>query len=301
MPSAEFSAFLAARAAMPAPDPENQPPLAERRAGFDAMFGQMAPDDATVCPVAEGEWTADWVSVPGADAGRRLVYFHGGGYSVGSPVSHRRLAADLSRASGCVVLNVHYRMAPEDPHPAAVADGVAAYLYARTHSPEGESAASAVFIAGDSAGGGLALATIVSLRDRGETLPEAAATFSAWTDLACESPSLASRATRDPIISAEGVGGAAALYVADGDPRNPTVSPAYADFTGFPPLYLNVGDDEVLLDDTLRVAERARAAGVEVTLHVEPEAFHVYPFFVPDAPESRRAIEAVGRFVSRNG
>ena len=155
-----------------------------------------------------------------------------------------------------------------------------------------------MFVAGDSAGGGLTLALLLALRDRGETQPNGAITLSAWTDMTASGYSVAGRARRDPLMTGpDALAMAASRFLGSADPRLPYASPVFGSFEGVAPLFMNVGDDELLLDDTLRVAERASRAGVDVTLHVQPEGFHVYPLFVPDAPESRHAIEAIANFI----
>jgi len=268
------------------------------------MFLDSAPAATEIEPlsvVANGV-TCEYLASPGSDAGRRMLYLHGGGFTVGSHVSHRRIAAELSRATACPVLNVNYRLAPEHVYPAQLEDALAAYEWMLANGPAGAGHARSTFVAGDSAGGGLALALLLSLRDSGKPMPNAAVTFSAWTDMAVQGKSVVSRARRDPVITnALGLEMAARSYLGDADCRTPTASPAHADFTGLPPLYLNVGDDEVLLDDTLSVAARASSAGVPVTLHVEPGGFHVYPYFVPDAPESTRTFESVAEFLRGHG
>ncbi|MGE0541173.1 MAG: alpha/beta hydrolase [Dehalococcoidia bacterium] len=273
-----------------------------RRQGFEAAAPSV-PSDVTLTATSAGGVPADWVVAPGAGASRRLLYLHGGGYTVGSRVSHRRLAADISRATGCVVLNLDYRLAPEATFPAAVEDAVAAYRWMRANGPGGAAEAAATFIAGDSAGGGLTLTTMLALRDAGDPLPNAAITLSAWTDLAGTGESLETRAAVDPVFTGGGevIRQAGLIYAGGADPSTPLISPLYADLAGLPSLLMQAGDAEILLDDTLRLAGRARAHGVDVTLHVEPDAFHVYPFFAPDAPESKTALEQIGAFVRRHG
>lgn len=272
--------------------------LETRRRGMDDM-APPAPDDISVTPVDAAGVPADWVCAPGADPDRRLLYLHGGGYVLGSRISHRRLASDVSRAGGCAVLIIDYRLAPETPFPGAVDDALAALRWLRMHGPAGPGNATALYVAGDSAGGGLALATLIAARDAGAPLPNAAMTLSAWTDLAATGASIETRAEADPLISGgpEPLIEMARNYLGAADAATPLASPLYADLRGLPPLLMQVGDDEVLLDDTLRVAERARAQGVDVTLHVALGAFHVYPLFAPDAPESRAALAQIGAFV----
>lgn len=301
MPSTQFREFLARRGAIPPPNPNDPVPSIESRR---RMFLDSAPAATGIKPlsvVANGV-TCEYVTSPGSDPGRRMLYLHGGGFTVGSHVSHRRIAAELSKASGSSVLNVNYRLAPEHVYPAQLEDALAAYEWMLANGPTGTGRGRSTFVAGDSAGGGLALALLLSLRDSGKPAPNAAVTFSAWTDMAVQGKSVVTRARRDPVItSGLGLEMAARSYLGGADPRTPRASPAYADFTGLPPLYLNVGDDEVLLDDTLSVAARASSAGVPVTLHVEPGGFHVYPYFVPDAPESTRTFESVAEFLRGHG
>ena len=301
MASKEFEEFRTAWAAMPMPDPP--PDLETRRRGLEDA-APPTPDDIQVTPVDAGGVPADWVLAPEAEGDRRLLYLHGGGFSLGSALSHRRLAADLSRASGCAVLNADYRLAPEHEYPAAVDDALAAYIWMMERGPEGEGRARSAFVAGDSAGGNLTLALLLAVRDRGITPPAAAIAISPVTDLTLTGASLKTRVARDPIISEAAVANLpdmVATYLGSADLKAPLASPLFAELHDLPPLYMNVGDDEVLLDDTLRFAARAADAGVDVTLHVEPAGFHVYPYFVPDAPESRFTIRRMGEFIRHHG
>lgn len=301
MPSEELTRVAERYAAMRAQAPETPVDTATSRAGFEAA-APAPPDDLSVTEVSAGGVPADWVCAPGADGQRRLLYLHGGGYVFGSKASHRRLAGDISRASGCAVLVADYRLAPEAVFPAAVEDALAAFTWMRDNGPGGPATAGSTFIAGDSAGGGLTLATMLSAREQGVELPQAAVTLSAWTDLAATGESLQTRSAVDPIFGdGAAIGGAGQLYSGEAGVRDPLVSPLYADFAGLPPMLMQVGDHEILLDDTLRVAERAKAAGVDVTVRVEPEAFHVWQFFAPDAPESVSALAEIGAFLRSHG
>ena len=239
---------------------------------------------------------AEWLVPRGARTDVRLVYLHGGAYIAGSRRSHRGLASRIARAIGCVALVPEYRLAPEHPFPAALEDARLALAHAFGHGPDGESPATAVILAGDSAGGGLTISTLVSARDDRARLPVAAVTLSAWTDLEGKGESVRTRAELDPMIPPALIPGWARLYLGDRDPATPLASPVNADLTGLPPLLMQVGDHEVLLDDTVRVAERAEAAGVQVALEVWPEAFHVFQAFAGAIPEGRQAIEHIGRF-----
>lgn len=296
MPSAELLEFLRLRAGQqPAPD------LQAGRKQMDETSPSV-PDDVRVIAVSAGGVPAEWVIAPGVDESRRLIYFHGGGYMLGSARSHRRIGADLGRAAGCATLVVDYRLAPEAPYPAQLDDALNAYAWAQDNGPSGAGPAKSIFIAGDSAGGGLTLGLLITLRDRALKLPNAAVTLSAWTDMTLSGATLRTRATRDPILAdPAAMGGAVQGYLQGADARTPAASPVLADLQGLPPLFMVVGDEEVLLDDTLRVAANASAAGVDVRLQVEAGAFHVYPWFVPQAPESIRAIEASGTFLKAHG
>lgn len=265
--------------------------LADMRAGFDGAAAPVAPD-VSLTPVTVGGRPAEWIAPP--NAGDAVVLFlHGGGYVIGSIVSHRDLAARIGRAAAARVLLIDYRLAPEHPYPAAVEDAVAAY---RDLLGQGIRPAQ-IAIAGDSAGGGLALATLLALRDGGDPLPAAAVTLSAWSDLAITGDSIVSRADVDPFVAADGLKGMAGAYLNGREAHDPLASPLYGDFRGLPPLLMQVGTAEVLHDDTVRVAERARAAGVAVTLDVAPDMIHVYQAFAAIVPEGARAIERIGGFL----
>ena len=265
--------------------------IQERRAAT-ASAGQ-APGGTRVAAADAGGVPAEWVTPPGEAGGRVLMYLHGGGYQLGSPATARHLVALLSAAAQAQAFSVDYRLAPEHPFPAAVEDAVAAYrwLLAAGHDP------TSVAIAGDSAGGGLVLATLVALRDSGDRLPAAAVAMSPWTDLALTGESLRTRAGVEVMVKPAGMPETAALYLAGADPRHPYASPLYADLHGLPPLLIQVGDAEVILDDSTRFAARARAAGVEVTLEIWDEMPHVFQAFAGLLPEADQAVAQVGRWI----
>ena len=273
--------------------------LATRRANFDAVSHSIL-DNVMVKEVEIDKMLADWVVDPNANPDSRILYLHGGGYSVGSKISHRGLAANISRASESAVLVLDYRLAPEYTYPAAVEDAFVAYGWMRNIGPQGEQDCKYTFIAGDSAGGGLTLATVLAAKESGIPLPDGCITLSAWTDLAMTGDSIKTRSEVDPILrDPAGLRFAASVYLGDTPANTPGASPLYGDFTDFPPLLMQVGDREILLDDTVRVAELARSQGVDVDMHVEPEGYHVYPLFTPNAPESIAAIEQIGDFVQK--
>ena len=241
---------------------------------------------------------AEWIVPTGADPDVRLVYLHGGGYVAGSPRTHRGMVSRIAKAARCVALVPDYRLAPEHPFPAALEDAQLALRYALDHGPDGIAPSTRVVLAGDSAGGGLALATVIAARDAGERLPARVATLSAWTDLAATGDSVRTRAEADPMIPAALLAGWCRHYLGDRDPTAPLASPLYADLRGLPPMLLQVGDAEVLLDDSVRFAARARDAGVDVTLEVFPELFHVFQAFAGALPEGREAIAKLAAFLA---
>ena len=269
-------------------------PMSERRARLDRLGGAVAAADGVeVVREDVGDLYAEWLIPSGAVEDEVILYLHGGAYTAGSCASHRNAVSHIARAAGLRLLLPEYRLAPEHPFPAALEDGLAAYrwLLERGVRPE------KVILAGDSAGGGLALAVMVAARDEGLSLPGAASLISAWTDLAATGGSMKSRNDKDPWFDADEIAPMARNYHQDTDPRNPLVSPLYAALDGLPPLMLQVGDHEVLLSDTTRVAEKAREAGVDVTLRVWPGMWHVWHFFVGRMPEAKQAILEMAAFI----
>lgn len=269
--------------------------LEELRAFLENLAQGPLPPGTRVEKITIGRTPAEWVSGPNAEEGRVIFYLHGGAYALGSCNSHRDLAARLAIASGARALVIEYRLAPENPFPAGLEDAVAAYrwLIERGTKPGN------IVIAGDSAGGGLTLATLLSLRDAGDPLPAGAVLLSPWTDLAITGESYTSRAEFDPMLSKAGMPQTVAFYLGDRDPKTPLASPLYADLHGLPPLHIHVGEDEVLLDDSTRLAERARAAGVDVSLEVWEGMWHVFPTSAAQLPEGAQAIEKIGAFVKQ--
>jgi monoterpene epsilon-lactone hydrolase len=269
--------------------------IEEQRAQMEENAGAMRlPADVSVTPVDAGGVPAEWVVAGGTREQRAVLYLHGGGYVIGSPRTHRDLTSRLSRACRARVLVPEYRLAPEYPCPAAVDDTVAAYRYLLA----GGADPARTVIAGDSAGGGLAVAALVALRDAGEPLPAAAVCISPWVDLEVAGESATTRAGADPMVDAVRLRENGRLYGGD-DLRAPLAAPLYADLTGLPPMLVQVGDAEILLDDAVRLAERAKAAGVEVDLEVWDEMIHVFPMFAGGLDEGRQAIERIGAWVEQ--
>lgn len=276
-----------------------------RRALIDQYF-KVHPSTGKIVgtwhAVEDGPIPMEWVVAGGADPRRRVLYIHGGSWVSGSLAGYRAFVSRISRASGAAVLSADYRLAPEHPFPAGLEDCVAAYQWMRKHGPEGEEPVEAAFLMGDSAGGNLALASLLKLRDSGLPLPAAVVALSPATDFTCGSPSLVSRAAVDPIINPQVLPALIPVYLgADTPPDHPYASPLFGDYRGMPPMLLQVGDAEVLLDDAVRVAERARAQGCDATLQVWDGMPHVFQGFAPFLPDASDAIEKIGAFIQRQG
>ncbi|HZW04453.1 MAG TPA: alpha/beta hydrolase [Anaerolineaceae bacterium] len=241
--------------------------------------------------------SAEWIhpetgpAAPAA-ADRAIFYTHGGGYVTGSCVDHRMHVAKFVLATGVGALLYDYRLAPEHPFPAAMDDTLTAYRWLLEQGV----AAKNVVIVGESAGAGLCLASLVAIRDEGLPLPAAGVALSPWTDLTCSGGSYVTNARRDiSLINSWNVW--SKYYTGDNDPRHPWISPRYADLHGLPPVLIEVGDHEILLDDSLGFAEKARAAGVDMRLHVWEGMVHCFPLFAPAFPEATQAWEEVIAFI----
>ncbi len=234
---------------------------------------------------------AAMVSAPGPTSGV-MLYLHGGAYVVGSVNSHRALLSSLARVTRMKILAIDYRLAPEDPFPAALNDILTAYRWLlSTGTVPGQ-----IVIAGDSAGGGLALAAIAALRDSGDQLPACALCFSPWLDLTLSSKSINFNAKADPLLSRAVLTTYADLYAGDHELSQPLISPFFADLEGFPPLLVHVGGDEIFLDEARGLAEAARTAGVDVELTIWPGLFHVFQL-VPFLPEAKQSLNQAGQFI----
>ena len=253
------------------------------------------PDDVHIAGVDAGGVAAEWVVAGNAAPERVVLYLHGGAYLSGNPRLYRDLAARLSRACAAAVLVPDYRLAPEHRFPAALDDARTALQWLRREWPMRGCA-----IGGDSAGGGLALATLVAERDAGRELPACGFTFSPWTDLAGSGDSVRDNARRDPWLASALLGPAARLYLGDTPATDPGASPLYAEPGGLPPLLMHVVAGEILRDDTLRFAERARAAGVQAQTRVWRGLPHAFAIFAPLVPEARECIAECGEFTRRH-
>ena len=268
--------------------------VAEQRARMDGLADFFpVPDGTEIEPASIGGVSGEWVRARRTSNDAALLYLHGGGYVIGSPKSHRHLAAALSEASGLPVFSADYRLAPEHPFPAAVEDAVAAYKGLLDSGLASDKLA----IAGDSAGGGLTVATLVSLRDQKVPLPACAIPISPWGDLTQGGESYRARVKRDPMIKAEGLDQMAAAYTGNADPKSPLASPVYADLQGLPPLLIQVGTEEALYDDAVRLATRADGAGVEVSMESWGGMMHVWHIFHPILSEGRDAVARIGSYL----
>lgn len=285
----ELKAVLAMLAGMP---DKNEQSIAERRQQDDdnAKFFSL-PEGVTVEPVVTDSFKGEWVRARAARRDSVLLYLHGGAYVFCSPLSHRHLVAALSEATGLAAFSLDYRLAPESPFPAAVEDSVAAVRWLLAQGI----AADHLVIAGDSAGGGLTVATMLSLRDAGGPLPLAGVCISPWADLTVTAKSFTTndeaRSTRDRLSKY------AKLYLNGTDAKHPLASPIFADLEGLPPLLIQVGGAEPFYDDAINLEERAKSCDVETELEIWEEMIHVWHYFYPMLTAGRDAIGHVGEFV----
>jgi acetyl esterase/lipase len=236
---------------------------------------------------------AEWIATPEASTENVILYLHGGGYNSGSIKTHRSLAANIANSAKANALIIDYRLAPENPFPAAVEDTIAAYrwLLESQISPE------QIIVAGDSCGGGLALSLLLSLRDTNEPMPASAVCLSPWTDLTCSGESWETNAKKDIMLDPGSLSEAAQVYMGGADPRTPLASPLYADLRGLPPILIQVGSDELILSDATSLAERAQAVGVDMTLEIWEGMQHEWQFAANYLPEGRQAISRIGEYI----
>ena len=282
MPDIEIQKLRALLASRPAADD-----LASRRRNMDANAKTFPLDPAIeVEAVSAGGVPAEWTRSPGADAGRVVLYLHGGGYVFGSILSHRHLVAEIGRQAGMRTLALDYRLAPEHPFPAPVEDTIAAYRFLLESGIE----ARRIALAGDSAGGGLVVAALVAIRDAGLPQPACGWAISPWVDMEGLGGSYITQAGSDPIVSKTAILEIAAMYLAGADPRTPLASPIHADLRGIAGLLIQVGAAETLLDDATQLAGRAGAVDVPVRLEVWPEMVHVWHVFHPMLAAGKQAI-----------
>ena len=276
---------------------ESQGATEGRRRSFEQMTdGFTIEVPAKYNRVNAGGVTAEWVTAEGTTDSRVVLYFHGGGYIIGSPRTHRAMLAELSKSSAARVLALDYRLAPEHTFPAPVEDSTAAYRWLLN---EGYDPAR-IAVAGDSAGGGLTVAAMVQIRYLGLPMPAAGVCVSPWVDMEGLGDSMETRATADPMVGKESLLESAKTYLGGADARAPLAAPLYADLRGLPPILIQVGDAEVLLDDSTRLAGIAREAGVEVQMDVWDDMIHVWHLFAPMLPEGKQAISQAGEFIKKH-
>jgi epsilon-lactone hydrolase len=238
--------------------------------------------------------SAEWVESEKNHRGV-FIYLHGGAYSLGSINTHRELVARLAHTTGMRGLIIDYRLAPEHPFPAALEDTMASYKWLGDQGVD----PAEIFIAGDSAGGGLALAALIQLRDTGQPLPAGAICLSPWTDLACTGASMHSKSKLDGILDKKSIKEKAAQYIGEYNVKNPLISPLYGDLKDLPPILIQVGTDEILLDDAVRFSEQARSAGCDLTLEIWEEMFHVFQMF-SFMPDTKKALLNISNFVNKH-
>jgi acetyl esterase/lipase len=290
MANTEIEMIRAFLAASPAPQS-----IAELRAMYDGLGAQFpCAADVSLEPVSANGVPAEWSRTPGAAADAALLYLHGGGYVIGSIASHRHLASELGRAAGIASLALDYRMAPEDPFPAAVDDALAAYRWLLDQGI----AANRIAVAGDSAGGGLTVALLLAIKAAHLPQPACAVPISPWVDMAATGGTMDSKAATDPMVQRQALLDWAGLYLGATAATHPLASPIHADLAGIAPLLIQVGSEETLLDDALKLAAVAGHAQVPVRLDIAPEMIHVWHFFHPMLGEARRAIANAGAFIA---
>jgi acetyl esterase/lipase len=270
--------------------------IEDDRVSYETMLsGMTLDDDIATERVGAGGVPAEWIWAPGVSKGSVMLYLHGGGYVLGSMRTHRVMLAHLSRASGFSVLGLEYRLAPEHPFPAPVEDTLAAYrwLLSRGYDPR------KIVLGGDSAGGGLVVAAMVAMRYVGEPLPAAGVCISPWVDMEATGQSFVTNATSDPSVAKDRILRIASLYLAGKSPQAPLASPVHADLRGLPPLLVQVGSIETLLEDAKALTQRAQAAGVLAEWEVWEDMPHVWHHFAPILPEAQQAIARIGEFVRK--
>jgi monoterpene epsilon-lactone hydrolase len=268
--------------------------LAQMRVDADARGKALGlPSDVTVRPVTANGVRAEWTSTPEADPSSAILYLHGGGYAICSLESHRHLVAEVGRSASARTLALDYRLAPEHPFPAAVEDTVAAYRYLLDSGFK----PNRIALAGDSAGGGLTVGAMLAIREAGLPLPACGWCISPWVDMQALGESFIDRADTDPTVQKATILMMAAWYIGSADPRHPHAAPIYGDLRGLPPLLIQVGAAETLLDDSLALARAAGKADVVVDLQIWPEMIHIWHLYFPMLSAGRRAIASGGSFV----
>lgn len=292
MPSQEFERLMKKLRSLPpvfGQDVVAQREAMEKAAAYFSVAGDVVCEEFDI-----GGMASEWLVPEETREDGVLLYLHGGAYCIGSINSHRHMAANIARASKTRTLMIEYRLCPEHPFPAGLEDAVAAYrwLVDQGISPD------RIIIGGDSAGGGLTLATLLKLREEGLKRPAGAVLLSPWTDLTSSGESIKTRAAADPMLQPAGTTHLAEWYANGADLQAPLISPLFADLKDLPPLFIQVGDSEILLDDSTRLAQAARDQGVDVALEVWDDMFHVWHYYADWIPEGREAIDKIAGFMS---
>ncbi|MCX7746686.1 MAG: alpha/beta hydrolase [Clostridia bacterium] len=271
----------------------NVPLEIQRKQWEDSALDVKLPEGTCIEEIVVKNISAEWVTTQNSSKQNVILYFHGGGYNQGSSITHRKLVAHIAHSTNLPVMIHNYPLAPENPYPAALNSSEQVYTWLLDNGFKPEN----ILLGGDSSGGGLALALMLLLKSKNYLLPKAAFLLSPMLDLTFSGDTIKTCAQSDPLIFEEDLLLTASYYCSDESPYNPLISPVYGEFEGFPPLLIQVGSDELLLSDSIRVAEKAKAAGVDVRLDIWNEMWHVFQAWVEDVPEANRAIEKIGRFM----
>ncbi len=295
MPSPEYNQLLDYMKSLP---DNSKLSMAQRRVEMEASFGILPmADGVTSEPLKIGDMQAEWILPPEIENEAVILYLHGGGYCIGSITTHRSLVSFLAKTAKAKALIIDYRLAPEHPFPAAVEDSVAAYRWLLDQGILPKQ----LVIAGDSAGGGLTVATLVDLKQKGEPLPAAAVCLSPWVDLEGLGESVTTKAEEDAMFRKEDLVEFGKCYLAEADPKTPLAAPMYSDMQGLPPLLIQVGTAEILLDDATRLSAQAEQAGVNVTFECWDDMIHVWHLFVAIAvPESKDSVDGIAKFIQQH-
>ena len=250
-------------------------------------------------PVVANGIYAQWVTTENSDPNKRILYLHGGGYAIGSIRGYLSLSSHIAKATGCSVLVIDYGLAPEEKFPTAINDVKTAYKWMLENGPNGNKRCNKSFISGDSAGGGLAIGATLALKDENSDLPNAVIPLSPWAELEPVSDSYKINEKLDPYISKDAISAFKDLYIKnESDVKHPYASPVYGDFDGFPPMLIQVGSREVLIDDSKKIAEKAKKSGCNISLEIWDDMVHVFHGYAPFLPEANEALEAIGLFIS---
>ena len=267
----------------------------QRQAMENAAKMMSLPGSVTIQAETVNGLYTEWLTPENEISDSVILYLHGGGYAIGSVNTHRAMVARIAKASRTKAWLIDYRLAPEYPFPAALDDATGAYQHLLNSGYSHEQ----IILMGESAGGGLVLSTMICLRDTGIALPAAAVVMSPFTDLTASGESISSRLHRDPMNKPEDIV-ITNHYVGNHNPAHPLLSPLFADLSGLPPLYIQVGDDEIMLSDSTRLVEKAKQSGIEVEIEIWEKMWHVWQFFAPYMPEANRAIKKIGNFVQQS-